>query len=181
MNIWWDKLTMFHLRQNNPAGASTASHSLHHLCRWPWDECEMRLLCHKHGRQVKNELPCQRWYFVLPLVKKITFLTTTQKASWSFSIHEHTRNYHPTTAMTDKHKDQLTLHGYGEVEEMGGRCGWVDVDVTGRRLKGVGVCSRVWWEGQGFDRLMDAEYKVRKAKWGMRRWQEVKGEDMDGG
>lgn len=28
--------------------------------------------------------------------------------------------------MTDKHRDQLTLHGYGEVEEMGGRCGWVD-------------------------------------------------------
>lgn len=45
------------------------------------------------------------------------------------SLHTMKLNYDLTISMvnTDKHKDQLTLHGYGEVEEMGERCGWVDV------------------------------------------------------
>lgn len=52
--------------------------------------------------------------------------------------------------MTDTHKDQLTLHGYGEVEEMGGRCGWVDGGLTGEEVEGDGGVQivnrgeRVW-------------------------------------
>lgn len=64
---------------------------------------------------------------------------------------------------TDKHKDQLTLHGYGEVEEVGGRCGWGGCGFDREEIEGdSGVQQVVMREGRVDGRGQKSRMREKK-------------------